>query len=259
MWPKEHGAYGQLVFPLVAAFAVAGVSPAAVLTSVAAAAGLLAHEPLVVLLGRRGPRAKREGAARARRWLVFWSALAGAAGFAALWLAPAGTRWSFMLPLVPAAVVAAAMFVERERSTVGEIAVAVAFSAVAIPVCLSSGASLPTASSIAVVFAAIFTAGTLSVRAVVLNVRGGGDPHAVRATRLVLLLLSVALAYALALGIVRAAVPSATLIAVVPGLAVSLGLATRPPAPTRLRAVGWTLVSASAAAAAILIVGLHAS
>jgi hypothetical protein len=30
------------------------------------------------------------------------------------------------------------------------------------------------------------------------------------------------------------------------GLAMSLILATRPPAPTRLRTVGWTLVSISA-------------
>jgi hypothetical protein len=259
MWPKEHGAYGQFVFPLVTAFVVAGVSPAAILTSVAAAAGFLAHEPLLVVLGRRGLRAKRDEALRARRWLVFWGAVAVAAGFAGLWLTPAGTQWSFILPLVPSAVVAVSLFVGREKSTIGEIAVALAFSSVAIPVCLSSGAPLPTALAIGVVFAAVFTAGTLCVRAVVLNVRGGGDPHAVRATRVVLLVLSVAFASALALGVVLAAWPSATLIAVVPGLALSLGLAARPPAPTRLRAVGWALVCVSAAAAAILIVGLRMS
>lgn len=60
LWPKEHGAYGQAAFPLLAAFGVAGPSPAGVLLAVAVAAGFLAHEPAVILLGRRGPRARRE-------------------------------------------------------------------------------------------------------------------------------------------------------------------------------------------------------
>jgi uncharacterized membrane protein YdjX (TVP38/TMEM64 family) len=45
MWPKEHGAYGQLAFPLVTAFAVAGIPPAAALTALAAVAAFVAHEP----------------------------------------------------------------------------------------------------------------------------------------------------------------------------------------------------------------------
>jgi hypothetical protein len=44
-----------------------------------------------------------------------------------------------------------------------------------------------------------------------------------------------------------------------PGLAMSLLLAVRPPAPTRLRTVGWTLVSISALTAAILVATLVTS
>jgi hypothetical protein len=44
-----------------------------------------------------------------------------------------------------------------------------------------------------------------------------------------------------------------------PGLAMSLLLAARPPAPTRLRTVGWTLVSVSGLTAAILVATLVTS
>jgi len=49
MFPKEHGAYGQLLFPLATSLLVAGVTGAALLTAVAACAAFLSHEPLLVL------------------------------------------------------------------------------------------------------------------------------------------------------------------------------------------------------------------
>ena len=49
MLPREHGAYGQLAFPLVTALVIAGVTLSGVLIAVAAIAGFLAHEPLLVL------------------------------------------------------------------------------------------------------------------------------------------------------------------------------------------------------------------
>jgi len=76
MWPKEHGAYGQLVFPLATAFAIAGATAPALLTAIAVTAAFLAHEPLIVLLGRRGVRARRDHFRRA-----------------AIWLTASGTRW----------------------------------------------------------------------------------------------------------------------------------------------------------------------
>ncbi len=54
--PKEHGAYGQMAFPLATAFAVAGMNAPALLIGVAVLAGSLAHEPVLVLLGMRGTR-----------------------------------------------------------------------------------------------------------------------------------------------------------------------------------------------------------
>src|SRR5512138_1977206 len=60
LFPREHGAYGQLTFPLVTSLAVAGVSAPALLLALSVIAGFLAHEPLLVVLGRRGARAQRQ-------------------------------------------------------------------------------------------------------------------------------------------------------------------------------------------------------
>jgi hypothetical protein len=49
--PKEHGAYGQIAFPLAASYGVAGVSTGSLLLSVAAIAAFLAHEPAAIVLG----------------------------------------------------------------------------------------------------------------------------------------------------------------------------------------------------------------
>jgi len=59
---------------------------------------------------------------------------------------------------------------------------------------------------------------------------------------------------ALTLAAFRALLPWSIVTAVVPGLALSLVVATRPPAPARLRTIGWTLVSISVLTAAILVV-----
>jgi hypothetical protein len=68
--PKEHGAYGQLAFPLITALIVAGLSVAGALLTVAVVAAFLAHEPAAVVLDQRGARARRELGGSAIRWLA---------------------------------------------------------------------------------------------------------------------------------------------------------------------------------------------
>jgi hypothetical protein len=257
MLPKEHGAYGQLAFPIVTALAVAGVTPAALLTAVASIAGFLTHEPLLVVLGRRGARAKREQATRAQKWLAVSASIALSAGVAAVWLTSSYHRWSFLLPLLPLALLAVLVGTEREKTAIGESAAALAFSCVAIPMCLAAGATIPTALSVGIAFASLFVASTLAVRVIVLEVRGGGDPPLVRATRAVVLVLAASIAASLMVATSHGLLPSIVLAAVAPGLSISGWLALRPPAAARLRIVGWTLVSASAVTAVILITGLR--
>ena len=81
--PREHGAYGQLAFPLLCALALGRPSWAGALSCVAFAALFAAHEPALVLAGKRGARARQIGGRRARKVLAAWLALGLAAGLGA--------------------------------------------------------------------------------------------------------------------------------------------------------------------------------
>lgn len=256
LFPREHGAYGQLIFPLVTSFAVGGVTAASLLIALAAVAAFLAHEPLLVLLGRRGARAKREEQRRAMAWLAMTGAIAAGATLAGVWSLSPDARWSLTLPLLPASGVGVAIIAAREKSAAAEVAVASAFSLLAVPLCLAANASLGTALAVALTFALVFVVGTLAARAIVLGVRAGGDRRGARTTRIAVLVLTCAGSAALAAAAARSLLPWTTLLAAAPGLMAGSWLAVRPPAPDRLRLVGWTLVAVAAAAALALIAGL---
>ena len=257
MWPKEHGAYGQLAFPLITGLAVGGVTFPVMLTMVAAVAAFLSFEPALVLLGHRGPRARRDHGRRAVAWLAAVGSVAVAAGAAAVWLAPSHVRWSFALPLGGAAAFAAAVLAHREKSAGGEIIAAAAFASIAMPIGLTAAVPTAVAVSVTSAFALLSGASTLGVRVVILRVRGGGDPRAVQRTRRLQATLGAAAVATLAVAASRDMLPWIPLLAVAPGLAVATVLALRPPPPARLRTVGWTLLATSAVASAVLVVGLR--
>src|SRR5262245_5043376 len=74
-WPREHGAYVQLLGPLLSALVFGPVTPLALVLAGVACAAFLAHEPLLLLLGQRGPKLYREHACAARWRLALLSAL----------------------------------------------------------------------------------------------------------------------------------------------------------------------------------------
>jgi len=254
--PREHGAYGQLAFPLLTSFAVAGVSRPSLLIATSAIAGFLAHEPLLVLLGRRGARAQRDHHRPAIIALAVESTIGAAAGLSAIVLASREMRWSLLLPLAPAALLAIAIAIEHEKRALGEVAAAVTFSSVAVPIALAASASLRVALGIAIAFAAIFVTATLAVRVVILRVRGGGKPRAERNTRITVWIVSAALLASIAWASARHVTPWATMAAAAPGVVGAVWLSMRPPSPAYLRTVGWTLVATSAFAALVLILTL---
>jgi hypothetical protein len=244
--PREHGAYGQITFPALAALLVAGPSLPGVLVVVTMVAGFLAHEPAVVLLGRRGPRARREMLARATRWLRAWTAIGLAAGVGALLAGGSAVRWSMAIPAAFAFLVLAALVGGREKSWYGEVSAALAFSTAALPIAVAAGAGFETAAAIAIPFALLFTTSTLAVRVVILRVRGGGDPHAATATARAALVLIGAGAVALTGAVAGGLLPPGVLITSVPGVLTAAAIALRPPGAAELRTVGWMLIAVSA-------------
>ena len=259
LWPKEHGAYGQITFPLIAAFAVAGVSAAGLAIAAATIAGFLAHEPALVVLGLRGPRATRELRRRAVVWLGSCVAACAAAGFAGLSLMHPTVRWSIAVPIVPAALLAVAARRGSEKTWYGESAAALAFSGVAVPISMAAGESVRTAVAVAIPFALVFVASTLAVRVVILRVRRGGDFTAMAVTRRAALLMTVGGAALLALASRAGILPAFVIAAAAPGLLLAAAIAVRPPAPSHLRTVGWTLVAVSILTTVIVVATAGAS
>ena len=251
--PKEHGAYGQVAFPLVTAFGVAGASTGGLLVSVAVIAGFLAHEPAAIVLGLRGPRAKRELGASAIRWLSGSLVIGIAAALAGIVDLDPAARRALAIPAIPAALLILAMIRGREKSWYGETAAALTFAGVSVPVTMAAGASINVALAVAIPFALLFTATTLAVRVVILRVRGGGDARATAATRRATLVVSAVATVAIGAVTVAGWLPSSVLMASAPGLVTAAIVAARPPAPARLRSLGWTLVAISALTAVIVV------
>ena len=251
--PKEHGAYGQLALPLVTALSAAGVSTAGLLLAVDAVAAFVAHEPAAILIGLRGTRARREHGRAAMRRLACCVSLSVIAGVISLLTIEREVRWSIAVPLVPAVLLGIATIRGREKSCYGELAAALAFAGLAVPVSMAAGASLNAATGIAVPFALLFITSTLAVRSVILRVRGGGDARAATSTRRSTFAVTVVGAGCLAWLVAVGVLPASTLVAAAPGLLTALTIAARPPQPTRLRAIGWTLVAVSVLTAVIVV------
>ena len=251
--PKEHGAYGQVAFPLATAFGVSGVSTGGLLVSVAVIAGFLAHEPAAIVLGLRGSRAKRELGASATQWLSGCLAIAVAAGIAAVLDLDPAARRSLAIPAIPTALLILAMIQGHEKSWYGEAAAALAFAGVAVPVTMAAGSSMKVAFAVAIPFALLFTTTTLAVRIVILRVRGGGDPRATMATRRATLAISAVATAVIGAMTVTGWLPWSALFASAPGLITASIVAARPPAPARLRSLGWTLVAISTLTAVIVV------
>ena len=133
-----------------------------------AVAGFLAHEPASVLLGLRGARARRELGGQAIRWLACSLVISLIAGAIALLVIQRSARWSIAVPIGPAVLLGVATALGREKSW-GEVAAALTFAGLAVPIAMAGGASLAIGIAVAAPFALLFVTSTLAVRTVILR------------------------------------------------------------------------------------------
>lgn len=251
--PREHGAYGQLAFPLATALAVGHPSVEAWLLVFGAVAAFLAHEPLAVLLGQRGRRLLQQQGTRARWQLGALVVIATTLGGMGLWLASPAVRLSAVVPAVLAAVTGCLLVLGREKTAVGELIAASAFASAALPVAQAAGGNGKTAMTIVLVWALASGLHIGVVRGLIARGKSGGSVRTACVTAAAgtgILATATILAVA---GRVHVVVPLALL---APAM-VAVGLAVRPLSPRRLRHVGWTLIGASGAVSAVLILGLR--
>jgi len=239
LWPREHGAYAQLLAPLATALALRTPALPAWLLAIAACFAFLANEPLLVVLGHRGPRLREARGRDAARWLALAIAGAAVAGGAGLLLASPDARALAAVAAVPAVVLVALAWVKSEHSQLGELVAAVALPAAALPVAAAAGVAPRAALEIWIAWAVGYACTVVAVHRVIARHRAAAtwvDP--------VLAIACAAVAGAGAwLGVLEA----------VPLALAASALVIWPPSARRLRAVGVALVIASVAAGAIAV------
>jgi len=243
MLPREHGAYAQLALPLCAALGASRPSLASVCLVVAACAAFVAHEPALVLLGRRGARAGRESAPVARRWLGCTVAVALSSACAALVLSASSRLW-VLLPTTLAACAIAQLLLRRERTLPGELAACGALTCAAVPTAIAGGLGWHDALGLWAVFWAAFSLSTVEVRSI------AGHP-ATRVRRLAV--WGAALAALATVGVMRPLLAAAA----APVVVLVLVAVAVPFSGKRLRGLGWGLVAASLVMTVGVVVALR--
>lgn len=247
MVPREHGAYAELLFPI--ATVLLGGKPAASTWLLAAAAVgcFLANEPLLVLLGERGSRAKRRESGRAKRALLIFVLIALGAGLAGFVLAPRGVRIALLLPLLLGGGLVLMAAQGLERTMFGESLAAAALSSLAIPLGLSAGLHPTAAAAVALIWFVASSLGTSIVRLTIDRTKSKTQ-EARRTVAWKRGLLILVCLFAIAVGVGAPFGSRAglwVLAAAVPVALVVLVMAALRPTTRRLRLMGWSLIAAN--------------
>lgn len=245
LWPREHGATAQFLLPLATALAISRPNLAAMAFAVCALAGFLAHEPVLILLGRRGARQLRTMAVPARRRLQGLALLAVLTGVLGALRAPPAALAAGGVAGGFVGVAALILHAGREKTLFGELFAAITLCASSVPIALAGGAPLTSAVAVASSWATVFVLGTLTVHAVLQRI-GGAAVVAVAVTAGVAGIASATYGHVLwPIGLVPPAIATAVLLLVRPGA-------------KHLRRIGWSMVAADLGALLLFIVGLRA-
>jgi hypothetical protein len=247
MIPREHGAYAELLFPIVAVFLGGLPTTSTWLLAIGAIAAFLANEPLLVLVGQRGTRTKRQDGDRASRALLIFAMFAFAAGIAGFVLAPRAAQFTVLLPLLGGGTLIMLALQGLERSMFGEALAAATLSSVAVPLGLSARLSVTAALALALIWAVNALLGTAVVRLTVSQTKAKTQTQlraaGVKRAALVGVCLGV-----IAIGLAApfgSRVGLWVLAAAVPAAFTVLVLAALRPTARRLRLMGWSLVAAN--------------
>jgi hypothetical protein len=247
MVPREHGAYAELLFPIVSVFLGGSPTTSTWLLAIGAIACFLANEPLLVLVGQRGTRMKREESDRAKRALLIFLLIGLGAGIAGLLLATPAVQYAVGMPLLLGVGLIMLAIQGLERSMIGEALAASTLSSIAIPLGLSAGLGLTPTLAVALIWLLTSLLGTAVVRLTLARTKAKTDQELarVRFNRALLVLVCLAVV------VVGVAAPYGSrvglwvLAAAVPVAVVVLTMAILQPTARRLRLMGWSLVAAN--------------
>jgi hypothetical protein len=241
--PKEHGAYAIVSIPILVALILTGPTPAGLCIATASIAGFLAHEPLLVAMGRRGERARRS-TPQAKSRLIQLVTVSIFSGLVALTVVSAHVRWAIVACLGLALVSIAIAIAGQHRTTFGQLWGVVGLSAPTFPVLLAGSFSLDDALRVWSIFLIGFASTTMAVRQVIAHQKHQSS----WAPWIVMLGVSFGL---VAIGWIE----GPWIAAVVPMVMTSWILMCLPPSTKNLKQLGWSLVAVSLLTAACVAVG----
>lgn len=250
LWPREHGAYAQLGFPLLTGLIYADGHGGAIGFAVAALALFFAHEPVAVLAGVRGNRLARQLGDTARRRLLALGGTGALGLAAAIGLAPARAWRAAVVPGVLAVLLLPLLGTRALKSLPGEILAAGVFSTSLLPLAMCGETTWRAAGLAAMVWFAAVVPAILSVHAIKVAFKGKREGRWTVAAAPISAALAgggAAVAALLLPGWGR------DLLAVMPPAAVVVAVGMIRPHPRYLKRVGWTMVAADTAALGLLL------
>ncbi len=247
MVPREHGAYAELLFPIVSVLLGGAPTTSTWLLAIGAIGAFLANEPLLVLFGQRGTRMQREESDRAKRALLIFSLLALGAGITGLVLASTQVQYAILVPLLLGVTLVLLAIQGLERSMFGEALAAVTLSSIAIPLGLSAGLGRTATISVALLWLTASLLGTAAVRLTVARTKAKTDEDRRRVAfkRFVLILVCAVAIVVGVMGLSGTRAGLSILAAAMPVALVVLVVAALRPTARRLRLMGWSLVAAN--------------
>jgi hypothetical protein len=238
-----------MLFPLTAALMIGSPGPTALGIAATAIGGYLAHEGFVVLLGRRGPRARREHARPAWRSIGLFGGL-GAAGIALTAAQLDAAAWQGLgLAAVLSGLAVLMAWLGRERTMNGEILAAIALSAWSVPTALAAGLPWRIAFTIWALWSAAFAVATCAVQVVIARTTRRTHPWALGGG----LMLSIAGPPMAVLLAQAGAVPVGAAITLLPSSLGALTVIAAPVSARRLRDVGWSFIAVCVATLALMV------
>lgn len=244
--PKEHGAYAMLGVPLLSALLIAGPTWIAVAVIVASVLGFIAHEPIMVATGRRGPRAKRDSpqaAARATVLLLITVAL----GTSALWIADTAQRLALLACLLTALVSFSLSALGMQRQLIAQLWSSLGLTMPSLVVLLAGGIETTRASLLCIAWVIGQSVALIAVRSVIAQGK--------KATQGTVPLLNDVLQFGLSLFALGGIVTGFAMFNyMTPMLFLAAGLRFFPPSLKHLRRVGWTLMIANLLSASWMVI-----
>ena len=251
LFPREHGAYAQLGFPLLTGLAYGGgASLAGVSFALAAVLMFLIHEPVAVLAGIRGNRMVEELAGRAKRRAFVLGVVGGVVGIVALATAPPSVRLVALAPLAGALILGPLAATARLKNLPGELLVVATFAATLFPVAAAGGTPAARWTVAGGVWFVTFAMATIAVHALKARIKQGSRG---RGTLPAAYALAVLVLFGAAVLVATGRVPTLAGLAVVPVSLVVVGALLLRVHPRQLRRFGWSLVASNVVTLVLLV------